>query len=220
MSLPRKPAEDTFAYCTTAPELPKNEQDAKKEEIEEHIAPNEVSAFKGSGLLDRFLARWFLLAMAIGIVLGDFVPNTGPALQKGKFVGVSVPIGGSIMAACIAFEHRTDCNSDWLTRHDIPHPILRKVKYETLHQVFRKRDSWIQIAFSIVMNWLIAPFLMVKSPTIPMNSAINVGLCQLGLSWAFSPDKSGLRKGLILVGLARCNAMVGVPLLSTTLKAS
>jgi len=31
--------------------------------------------------------------MAIGIILGNFVPNTGPALQKGKFVGVSVPIG-------------------------------------------------------------------------------------------------------------------------------
>ena len=52
-----------------------------------------VSAFKSLGLLDRFLALWILLAMAIGIILGNFVPNTGPALQKGKFVGVSIPIG-------------------------------------------------------------------------------------------------------------------------------
>lgn len=52
------------------------------------------SAFKGLGWLDRFLALWIFLAMAIGIILGNFVPNTGPALQKGKFVGVSVPIGG------------------------------------------------------------------------------------------------------------------------------
>jgi ACR3 family arsenite transporter len=52
-----------------------------------------TSAFKSLGLLDRFLALWILLAMAIGIILGNFVPNTGPALQKGKFVGVSVPIG-------------------------------------------------------------------------------------------------------------------------------
>lgn len=54
---------------------------------------SKVSAFKSLGLLDRFLAVWILLAMIVGILLGNFVPNTGPALQKGQFVGVSVPIG-------------------------------------------------------------------------------------------------------------------------------
>lgn len=53
------------------------------------------SAFKSLGLLDRFLAVWILLAMIIGVLLGNFVPQTGPALDKGKFVGVSVPIGSS-----------------------------------------------------------------------------------------------------------------------------
>ena len=56
-----------------------------------------VSAFKSLGLLDQFLALWIFLAMAIGIILGNFVPSTGPTLQKGKFVGVSVPIGMSIL---------------------------------------------------------------------------------------------------------------------------
>lgn len=41
------------------------------------------------------------------------------------------------------------------------YPILCKVKYETLHHVFRKRDIWIQIAFSVLLNWIVAPFLMV-----------------------------------------------------------
>lgn len=77
----------------TPPELAGNAQDAEKQETEEAITPDKVSAFKGLGWLDRFLALWILLAMAIGIILGNFVPNTGPALQKGKFVGVSVPIG-------------------------------------------------------------------------------------------------------------------------------
>lgn len=73
----------------------------KSGDVEKHgengIPQNEVqskqSAFKNLGLLDRFLAVWIFLAMVIGILLGNFVPNTGPALQKGKFVGVSVPIG-------------------------------------------------------------------------------------------------------------------------------
>lgn len=51
------------------------------------------SAFKNLGLLDRLLALWIFLAMAVGIILGNFVPSTGPALQKGTFVGVSIPIG-------------------------------------------------------------------------------------------------------------------------------
>ncbi|KAL8915212.1 MAG: hypothetical protein Q9171_000331 [Xanthocarpia ochracea] len=129
-----------------------------------------TSAFKGLGLLDRFLAVWILLAMVIGIVLGNFVPNTGPALQKGKFVGVSVPIATGLLV--------------------MMYPILCKIKFESLHHVFRTRQVWIQIAFSIFLNWIVAPLLM------------------LALAWAFLPDEPELREGLILVGLARCIAMV------------
>jgi ACR3 family arsenite transporter len=60
---------------------------------EEVFDASKTSIFKSLGWLDRLLALWIFLAMAIGIILGNFVPNTGPALQKGKFVGVSVPIG-------------------------------------------------------------------------------------------------------------------------------
>lgn len=56
-----------------------------------------ISAFKSLGWLDRFLALWILLAMVIGVLLGNFVPETGPALQNGKFVGVSVPIGECLL---------------------------------------------------------------------------------------------------------------------------
>ncbi|KAG9536508.1 arsenical-resistance protein, partial [Aureobasidium melanogenum] len=139
--------------------------DMERQQIEKEIAPDKVSAFKGLGWLDRFLAVWILLAMAIGILLGNFVPSTGEALQKGQFVGVSAPI---VMM----------------------YPILCKVQYETLHLAFKSKELWIQVGFSIIMNWLVAPFLM------------------LGLSWAFLPDESGLREGLILVGIARCIAMV------------
>jgi ACR3 family arsenite transporter len=60
-------------------------------------SPKHTSAFRSLGLLDRFLAIWIFLAMLVGILLGAFVKSTGPALQKGQFVGVSLPIGISIL---------------------------------------------------------------------------------------------------------------------------
>jgi arsenite transporter len=41
------------------------------------------------------------------------------------------------------------------------YPILCKVRYESLHNVFGKRDIWVQILFSVVVNWIIAPLVMV-----------------------------------------------------------
>lgn len=55
--------------------------------------PSKKSVYAGLGWLDRLLALWILLAIAIGIVLGNFVDGVQEALQKGKFVNVSVPIG-------------------------------------------------------------------------------------------------------------------------------
>ncbi|KAJ3958037.1 arsenicals resistance [Colletotrichum tropicale] len=131
---------------------------------------DDTSTFKSLGVLDRFLAVWIFFAMLIGILLGNFVPNAGPALQQGKFVGVSVPIAVGLLV--------------------MMYPILCKVQYEKLHEIFCTREIWIQLGFSVVINWIIAPFFM------------------LALSWAFLPDKEGLRNGLILVGIARCIAMV------------
>merc|ERR1711939_1176193 len=128
------------------------------------------SVYAGLGWLDRLLVVWILLAIIIGILLGNFVDGIGPALQKGKFVDVSIPIAVGLLV--------------------MMYPILCKVKYETLHNVFAHREIWVQLAFSIVVNWVIAPLLM------------------LGLAWAFLPDEPGLRNGLIFVGLARCIAMV------------
>ncbi|OWP01273.1 hypothetical protein B2J93_5553 [Marssonina coronariae] len=147
--------------------------------LEEHIEDRKkTSAFRSLGCLDRFLALWIFLAMAVGIILGNFVPSTAPTLHKGKFMDVSIPIAVGLLV--------------------MMYPILCKVRFEALHLVFRKKDIWMQILFSVVVNWVVAPLLM------------------LGLSWAFLPDKGGLREGLILVGLARCIAMVFLALLELT----
>jgi len=67
--------------------------DIESQDVKAPVDKQNVSAFKSLGLLDRFLALWIILAMAIGILLGNFVPETGPALEKGQFVHVSIPVG-------------------------------------------------------------------------------------------------------------------------------
>lgn len=71
-------------------------------------------------------------------------------------------------------------------------PILTKVQYETLPRIFRTSRMWYQIGISLVLNWIVGPFVM------------------LAVAWATLPDLPTYRTGVIMVGLARCIAMVMV----------
>ena len=111
------------------PDLEKTKE-KEAADLEQQSSPPHTKAkksvYQSLGWLDRLLALWILLAIIIGILLGNYVDSVGPALQRGKFVQVSVPIGMNLLyEPQIIFVLRH--NSCWFVSNDVPDPLQSQV---------------------------------------------------------------------------------------------
>ncbi|TVQ72963.1 MAG: arsenical-resistance protein [Balneolaceae bacterium] len=142
--------------------------------------PQSEKVSKKMSILDRYLTVWIFAAMILGVVIGFFFK--GPV----ELFNAALTVG----------EHTNLLIAFGLIL--MMYPPLAKVKYELMPKVFA--DVKI-LGLSLVQNWIIGPILMF---------ALAAGFFGFIAPALFGPDPRWgyYMVGLILVGIARCIAMV------------
>ena len=89
------------------------------------------------GFFEKYLTLWVFLCIAVGIALGNFIPEFFQAIGKAEIFKVNIPVAVLIWVMII--------------------PMLLKVNFQALHEV---RSHWKGIGVTVFINWAIKPFSM------------------------------------------------------------
>lgn len=87
--------------------------------------------------VDRFLTLWILLAMAIGIAAGYFLPEFPAMLNRYSSGTTSIPLAIGLIL--------------------MMYPPLAKVRYDKMLSVFSNTKTF---ALTMLLTWVVGPFLM------------------------------------------------------------
>ena len=92
---------------------------------------------EGIGFFEKYLSIWVLLCMAIGVMIGVYLPGIPKLLSRFEYANVSIPVAILI----------------WL----MIYPMMLKIDFESIKQVGQNPRGLI---VTWVTNWLIKPFTM------------------------------------------------------------
>jgi ACR3 family arsenite transporter len=92
---------------------------------------------QGIGFFEKFLTVWVLLCMAVGVLIGKFLPGVPAFLGRFEYAQVSIPIAILI----------------WL----MIYPMMMKVDFTSIKNVGKNPKG---LFVTRVTNWLIKPFTM------------------------------------------------------------
>ena len=140
----------------------------------------EPSVFKKLSLLDRYLTVWIFLAMGVGVGAGFLFQASVQRFNAALTVGEHTNL---LIAAGLIL---------------MMYPPLARVKYELMPKVFADRKI---LGLSLLQNWVVGPVLMFLL-AIGFFGFVAPALFGSSEQWSY------YMVGLILVGIARCIAMV------------
>jgi len=138
---------------------------------------------KGLGVFEKYLTVWIVICIAVGLLVGRFLPEFGQFVDSLKFGQLSIPIGFLLFF--------------------MMYPTVLGIRFTDIKKAARRPKP---LLVTIVANWVIAPALMtlLANTVLAGNPQYIAGVILLGLSpctamvmWWMFLAKGDMAQGLI-----------------------